>query len=66
MPSFKHLKILDKNVWSMSDGISIVVSPICAVITETVATTSLLSIVGNTSTHEVTSSESTTEIFTIS
>ena len=50
----------------MVDGISTVVPPICAVITEAVARTSLFSIAGNTSAHGTTSRESTTETFTIS
>lgn len=50
----------------MVDGISTVVLPICAVITEAADRTSLPSISGNTSAHGTASRESTTGIFTIS
>ena len=50
----------------MFDGISTVVPPICAVITEVADRTSFPSFAGNTSAHGTASSESTTGIFTIS
>ena len=66
MPSLRLLKIFTKNPCGISDGISIVALPICAVKTELSFEYALVSIDENTSTQGIILGESTTETLTIS